>query len=456
MIPLAGQPIVTADAMRAAEAASGAATAALMQRAGAELARAIARLAGTNEVLVLCGPGNNGGDGYVAATRLAADGHKVRVAANAPPVGAVAQAARAGWAGAVEPIDTAGAAPVVVDALFGTGLSRPLADGQVGALRRLLGAAHLRIAVDLPSGVATDDGAMLSAHPGVDVTLALGATKPAHMLYPAAALCGAVRVLDIGVAVAGDVMVSPRPALGAPAADAHKYTRGMVAIVAGAMPGAAALAAMAASHVAGYVLLLGSATDRLPHAIVRRRWAAGALDDQRIGAVVIGPGLGRREEASARLTAALASERPLVIDGDALHLLDVARPAERPTATILTPHEGEFAAAFGAGEGSKIDRARAAARRSGAIVVVKGADTVIAAPDGRVRVAEAAPSWLATAGSGDVLAGIVGALLATGHEAFDAASHGVWLHAEAARIAGTAFVADGLAAALPRAIAAAA
>ena len=455
MIPIDGQPILTAAAMRAAEEraiASGGSVAALMARAGAEVARAVRRLAGVHEVLVLCGPGNNGGDGYVAAARLAEAGVKVRVAASAEPHGAEALAARRGWTGAVEPLAEARPAPVLVDALFGTGLSRGLDDAAVAALHRLAGEAQLTIAVDLPSGVATDDGALLSQHPGADVTLALGAVKPAHVLQPAAALCGTVRLLDIGVTVESDAAVLAPCAFAPPKPDDHKYSRGMVAIVGGRMPGAAALAATAAARVAGYTLLLGSATDRLPHAVVRRRWSAEALADARIDAVVIGPGLGRDDEARAKLDAALASARALVIDGDALHLLDPVRLKDRAAPAILTPHAGEFAALFGTGEGSKIDRARAAAMTCGATIVFKGADTVVADPDGRTRTAVGSVPWLASAGTGDVLAGIVGALLAHGHAPFAAATEGVHLHTEAARRAGPAFIADDLPAALPQAL----
>ena len=452
MIELEGAPILTAAGMRAAEAATGDSEQTLMARAGAAIATAVHRLAAHHEVLVACGPGSNGGDGYVAAARLAALGRKVRVAASGEPRRPAAVAARAEWNGPVEPLHTARPAPVLVDALFGTGLSRPLTAQDAAALARLAEEAGLVIAVDLPSGIATDDGAVLS-EARADVTLALGAAKPSHLLLPAAARCGAVRVLDIGVAADGPVAGLARPVLHAPAADAHKYSRGMVAMVAGRMPGAAALASEAAARLAGYVLLLGSATDRLPHAVVRRRWSAAALEEARIGAVVVGPGLGRDEAARERLDAALASAHPLVIDGDALHLLDLARLRERAAPTILTPHGGEFAALFGTGEGSRIDRARRAAAESGAVVVFKGGDSVVAHPDGDARVAVARVSWLASAGTGDVLAGVIGALAAAGHDPFAAACHGVWLHAEAARRAGHAFVADALAAELPGAVA---
>lgn len=457
MIPLDGQPILTAAEMRAAEdaaIAAGATVESLMARAGQAIAEAIRRLAAGSEMLILCGPGNNGGDGYVAASVLRAACHAVRVAATGEPRTDAATDARAAWNGSVETIAEAKPAPVLVDALFGTGLSRGLEAAVVDHLHRLRGAACFAIAVDVPSGVATDDGALLSDIPTFSLTLALGAAKPAHLLHPAATRMGEVRILDIGVPIGSAATVLAKPRVTRPFPDAHKYSRGMVAIVAGKMPGAAALAASAAAHSgAGYVLLLGSATDRVPHAIVRRRYDAALMEDERIGALLIGPGLGRDATACERLYQALASKRPLVIDGDALHLLDPDASSRRSAPTILTPHAGEFDALFGAGAGSKIDRARAAAARSGAIIVFKGADTVIADPSGAVRVAHKASPWLSTAGTGDVLAGTIAARLATGASPLAAAVAGVWLHAEAARRAGSAFVADDLIQHLPKAIA---
>lgn len=453
MIRIDGLPIVTAEEMRAAEAraiADGTTVDGLMARAGEAVAEQVRRLAAGADVLVVCGPGNNGGDGYVVAAALKRGGHPVRVACFSEPHTAAAGAARTRWTGAIEPLSDAVPAPVLVDALFGVGLTRELDEGVAAALRRLIGGARLSIAVDVPSGVSSDDGACLADLPPVDLTLALGAPKPAHVLQPAAQRCGAVRVLDIGVAVDAATRVAASPRLDSPAPNAHKYTRGLVAVVAGAMPGAAALTATAAAQGGvGYVLLLGSATDRLPHAVVRRRFSAEVLSDERVGAVVIGPGLGREDKGRERLDAALACGRPLVVDGDALHLLD-GRAAEAPM--IITPHAGEFAAMFGDIRGSKIEQARAAARRSGAIVVFKGADTVIAAPDGGVVVHPDGTAWLATAGTGDVLAGLIGARLAAGAAPFEAALDGVWLHAEAARLAGPAFIADDLAAHLPATI----
>lgn len=448
-----GLPIVTAAEMRAAEdqsIATGATIDTLMTRAGEAVAEQVRRLAAGAEVLVLCGPGNNGGDGYVAAAALKRAGNPVRVAAFGEPRSAAAVAARTGWSGPVEPLSEATGAPVILDAIFGIGQRRALGDAIAAPLGRLIGESRMAIAIDLPSGLSSDEAICLATLPPIDLTLALGALKPAHVLHPAAQRCGAIRVLDIGVAVDASVRVASMPRLRVPATDAHKFSRGMVAVVAGKMAGAGALAATAAGRGgAGYVLLLGSATDRLPHAIVRRRFTAHALGDERIGAVVIGPGLGRDDAAKERLDAALSCRHPLVVDGDALHLLD-GRQSE--ATMVITPHAGEFSAMFGDIEGNKIAKARQAAHRSGAVVVFKGADTVIAAPDGRVAVHADSPSWLASAGTGDVLAGLIGARLAAGGDPFAAAEAGVWLHAEAARLAGPALIADDLAAHLPVAI----
>ncbi|OWK32361.1 NAD(P)H-hydrate dehydratase [Sphingomonas mucosissima] len=453
MTRIDGQPILTAAQMRAAEGeaiAAGATVEGLMARAGQAVAEQVRRLAAGAEVLIVCGPGNNGGDGYVAAAALRQKGHAVRVAALAEPNTAAAMAARNGWLGSVETMPETAAAPVMVDALFGIGLNRPLSEDVCHGVSRLIRAARLTIAVDVPSGVSTDDGADFGDLPPVSLTLALGAVKPAHVLQPSAARCGDVRLLGIGIQAESAVRVASVPKLQAPHAGAHKYSRGLVAVIAGRMPGAAALAASAAGHGgAGYVRLLGSATDRLPHAIVRQRFSADALADPRIGAVLVGPGLGRDEVANDRLEAALTCGRALVIDGDALHMLG-EEPARVPT--ILTPHAGEFAHLFGDLGGSKIERTQGAARRSNAVVVFKGADTVIAAPDGRAAVHFRAPSWLATAGTGDVLAGIIAAQLAVGADMFTAAVNGVWLHAESARLAGSSFIADDLVAHVPAAL----
>lgn len=466
---MTGRPILTAAEMRAAEdaaIAAGSSVAALMDRAGAAVAEAARRYGSGQPVLVLCGPGNNGGDGYVAARRLAAAGVAVRVAASAAPRTGAATAARAGWDGPVEAIGPGMApSPVLVDALFGTGLRRPLDAGLGRALRRLAAAAPFRLAVDLPSGLGSDDGACLGDVPPADLTLALGALKPAHRLLPGAALCGTVRVADIGIGVPdAPLREVARPWLPAPGVGDHKYSRGYVLVAGGAMAGAGLLAAGAALRGgAGYVALAAArAGTGGPHALVHRaapdaEALAALLDDVRIGAVVAGPGLGLDGDGRARLHAALDGDRPLLLDADALTLLGpggLPRLARRAVPALLTPHEGEFARLFGELPGSKLDRVRAAASRANAVVLLKGADSVAAAPDGRAVIAPLAPPWLASAGSGDVLAGIAAAQLARGLDPLHAAEAALWLHAEAARRAGPALIADDLLGALPGALAA--
>ncbi|WP_271298812.1 NAD(P)H-hydrate dehydratase [Sphingomonas sp. CV7422] len=453
MIACAGQPILTAAQTRAAEERAiraGRSVEALMQRAGEGIAAAALRFAAGQAILVACGPGNNGGDGYVAATLLAAKGQRVRVAASSPPRTAAAMAARARWAGPVEPLEPAAPAALLIDALFGTG-ARPLDPAQDATLARLAAAARLILAVDLPSGSDADTASApdwAEAHPAT-LTLALGALKPAHVLHPAAAACGAVRRIDLDLLADETVAVASAPQLPEPGPTSHKYTRGMVAIVTGAMAGAARLAGIAGLRSgAGYVALYGDAGQGGPAAIVHRDYDAEALAESRIGAVLIGPGLGRDAQARDRLTALLAGDRPLVIDGDALHLTDPERLRARRAPVVLTPHAGEFRALFGTPAGSLLDQARAAAAAAGAIVVLKGATTIVA-DAARCRVHPHGNPWLSTAGSGDVLAGTIAAQIAHPHaDPFAAADAGVWLHARAAAIAGRSFLADDLANAL--------
>jgi hydroxyethylthiazole kinase-like uncharacterized protein yjeF len=455
------RPILTAAEMRAAEEAVMSANTSvdtLMARAGLAIARAAHAFSGGAPALVLCGPGNNGGDGYVAARHLRGLGVKVRVACSAAPATDSARAAAADWGEAVETLADAASAPVLIDCLFGTGLMRPLASDVAAALIRLAGAARFTIAADLPSGVASDNGAILSPVPAFDCTVALGALKPAHLLQPAASRCGRLIVADLGLgAVASNLVAIAQPHLPAPGPADHKYTRGMVAVVAGAIGGAALLAASAAQRAgAGYVVLAGGSGVGGPCALVHRAVAddadlADLLADERIGAVVVGPGLGRSEDARARLNVALATGRPLVIDADAIVSLEGSpeRLAALSAPAILTPHEGEFARLFGTIVGSKVERVRAAAKRCGQTVLLKGADSVVAHPDGRAGVAPRAPAWLASAGTGDVLAGISGAMLARGLDPFDAACAALWLHGAAACAAGPALIADDLAGHLP-------
>ena len=456
-------PILTATQMRDAEQAvfaSGIPEYELMERAGAAAAEIIWRAGAKRDLLVLCGPGNNGGDGFVIARLLRGRGVPVRVAALGESRTESSQKARAAWNAPVEPLEQAAQATQIVDALFGTGLSRGLDAAVAERLCELTRQAGYSYAIDLPSGVDTDEGALLSPVPRFGICIALGALKPAHMLYPAAGQFQRLVYADIGIACSDRVHRLAPPHLAAPPAFAHKYSRGLVAVAGGGMAGAGRLAAQAAARSgAGMVRhLTVEAADPPLDAIVTLR--AGAADelkaqlgDERLGGVLIGPGLGRDDAAAERLEAALACGRPLVLDADALVLLGQGDPARIPAGAILTPHEGEFVRLFGDLPGSKIDRAIEAARRSGAVVIYKGPDTVVAAPDGRAAVASGAPSWLSTAGTGDVLAGLaVGRMSVTG-DPFRAACEAAWLQGEAARRAGAAFVADDLIAQLPPAIA---
>jgi hydroxyethylthiazole kinase-like uncharacterized protein yjeF len=456
------RPILTAAEMRAAEqraVAAGTPVETLMERAGTAAADAIWRFAGPVPTLILCGPGNNGGDGYVIARRLAERGVDVRVAAMGEPTTPAARAARAQWSGEVIPLDQAPPAPLLVDALFGTGLKRGLDEAAQQLLARLAGEARLKVAVDLPSGIASDDGVLLSPVPAFDLTITFGTLKPAHLLQPAARFMGRIVVADIGVEAAGNLTLVQRPRLRAPGPDDHKYTRGVVTVVAGEMPGASALAASAAARAgAGAVRLQAREHSyNVPSSVIQ---APGRpldrLDDQRIGSVLVGPGLPIDEAGRCLLDEVMGRPHALVIDAGAIQLL-AKSGRERLTGldemAILTPHEGEFVKLFGGGEGSKVERARAAAAGIGAVVVYKGPDTVIAHPDGRAAIHPAVSNWLATGGSGDILAGVIAAIRAAGVDVYEAAQAGVWLHGRAAQIAGPGFIADDLIAMLPKALA---
>ncbi|MCW3848761.1 NAD(P)H-hydrate dehydratase [Sphingomonas sp. LB-2] len=460
MIP-ANAPIVTADAMRAAEerAFRHESQHDVMERAGEAVAREAARFALGRPILVLAGPGNNGGDAYVAARLLKASGHDVSVAALGEPKTGAAEAMFRAWEGPTTSLYEARARPFVIDGLFGTGLARPIERGPRALMADLIKAAEFSLAIDLPSGLDTDSGEDLGAQ-RVTATIALAALKPAHVLAAGLEKCGHVLLADIGIRVDTSWRTVARPRLRAPGAHDHKYSRGMVAIVEGAMPGAARLAAGAAmAGGAGYVTLAGSGEGG-PDALVRRA-IDGAdalvdfLADERIDALVIGPGLGRERRAENMLKAALASAHPLVLDGDALSLL--GRGAGRwlngrAAPAWLTPHAGEFDRMFEI-EGSKIERTLAAAAETGATVIHKGGDTVIASPQGDVRVLAGATPWLSTAGTGDILAGLLAARVAGGQRGTEAAEAAVWLHAGAAHRAGPAFIADTLIDHIPGALA---
>lgn len=448
--------VLTVARMQAAEQAlvdAGTPVEELMQRAGEGAAEWVWRMAAGRSVTVLCGPGNNGGDGYVIAERLRLRGLEVRVVAPFAAKGGAAASARAAWQG--QSLDSGNGVhgDVLVDCLFGYGLTRGL-DGQLCELVHGLAMRHHRcIAVDVPSGIASDSGELLSKVPHYDLTLALGAWKQAHMLMPGRATMGEMRLVDIGIGrVEGAGMLAQRPHFGAPAADAHKYRRGLVAVIAGRMPGAAMLASEAAMRGgAGYVKLLSDHAhhDAPSGLVVDDTPLQVALADGRIAALLTGPGLGRGDIARDQLAFTLESAKPMVLDADALHLLDPDMLEGVDTSrTLITPHEGELAAlcdVFGVAVTGKLEKALALAERTGLTVLAKGPDSILCAAGEPAIFFPAATSWLSVAGSGDVLAGIAASRLATGASPKLAALEAVWLHGEAARLAGPAFTADDLA-----------
>lgn len=447
--------------MRAAEAATGLSEWELMQRAGQGCAAWIWRIAAGRAVTVLCGPGNNGGDGYVIAEILRARGLDVAVVAPQDPVTATARTARAFYRGDVAAELSKRHAPLLVDALFGFGLTRAV-EGVFAKLLEEARTSHgFSIAIDIPSGIESDTGRWLGEAWSSDLTLALGAWKRAHWLMPASASMGEKRLVDIGVGKASGERLTSRPRLTAPAADSHKYRRGLVAIVAGAMPGAPLLAAEAAMRAgAGYVKLLSAHThpDAPAELVVDRHPPARALDNDRIGAVLLGPGLGRDDAGRELLAAVLETARPAVIDADALHLLDWdALEGVAASRLLLTPHEGELAAlcqSFDVTAESKLAKAQGLRDATGANVLAKGPDTLLAPAGGGLIFFPAGSSWLSVAGTGDVLAGIAASRLAHHGNAARAAEEAVWLQHEAARIAGPAFTAGELARAVRLALAA--
>ena len=444
--------ILTVAQMRSAEQAlidAGTSVDALMQTAGRGAAEYVWRMAAHRVVTVLCGPGNNGGDGYVIAEAIRERGGAVCVIAATEPKTAAAGKARSLFQGDLRPREAVVHGDVLVDCLYGSGLTRGLAADDLALLRRLAAGHGRRIAVDVPSGVECDAGWDFGGDlPEYDLTIALGAWKFAHFLMPAAARTEALRLVGIGVApVSGAGQMLTAPHFTAPDANAHKYRRGLVGVVTGEMPGAAVLAGVAAQGAgAGYVKLIGEHICHVPIDMV-----AQAGFDPRASALLVGPGLGRGDAARGLLAAALAEGKPVVVDADGLMLLAprMAGP------TVVTPHDGELAAldhSFGLSpDASKVARAKALARAGGFVVVAKGPDTVIAAPDGRLVCAPRATSWLAAAGTGDVLAGCVASRLAAGSEAFVAACEAVWLHGAAAQLCGPVFTAGQLAKAIPAA-----
>jgi len=426
----------------------------LMEHAGRAVARSVMRHAAPCRVLVLCGPGNNGGDGYRAAAYLAAQGWPVSVAAPAPPSGEAAQAA-ADWRGPVVDFapQEAERADLVIDALFGAGLSRPI-DTQVESV---LNAARRLVAVDIPSGVDGATGAVRRYAPQAWLTVTFFRLKPGHLLEPGRGLCGVLECADIGIApdVLDEVPVQTwRNAPGlwsipAQSAASHKYSRGVVTVCGGAaMPGAARLAAAAArASGAGLVriaALSGGEMYRLgaPGLIVDDPPLPALMEDERRKVWVCGPGLTEAEVRTC-LRPLIDAGRRVLADAGAFSLA-AGDPSVLLGAAVITPHAGEFARVFGQPGDDRPAAARRAAAQTGAVVVLKGSDTIIAAPDGRVAINDHATPALATAGSGDTLTGVIAALLAADMPAWEAACAGVWMHGDAGIRAGAWILAEDL------------
>jgi hydroxyethylthiazole kinase-like uncharacterized protein yjeF len=434
--------------------------------------------------MVLCGPGNNGGDGFVAARRLQEAGWPVRLALLGSRDKLVGDAARAAatWKGPVEVLSAGlvDGGPLVVDALFGAGLSRPI-DGVAGQVIDRINADGLAVvAVDVPSGLHGDSGRVLGRAPTAECTVTFFRAKPGHYSLEGLRRCGALRVADIGIPPAALASIAPRQWLNAPKLwqgllrrgdpGDHKYARGHLTILGGALAtGAARLAALAGRRTgAGLVTIAaprsamavyqGAEPGNLVVEADDGAAFAALLEDRRRNAMLAGPGAGVGERTRQAVLAALATRRAVVLDADAITAF-----ADDPTSlfdavrgpTLLTPHEGEFHRLFPdlAGEAGKLERVRKAAVRSGATVLLKGPDTVIAAPDRRAVINAHAPARLATAGAGDVLAGMAGALMAQGLSALAAAAAAAWLHGESAyRFARPGMIAEDLVGLLPEAL----
>jgi len=441
-----------------------------MQRAGAAVAQAIIDRWSPRRCLVLCGPGNNGGDGFVVAARLAQEGWPVMLALEGERAKLRGDAAEAAalWTGPIARLapTLVREADLVIDALFGAGLSKQLGGVAAETLRAAeLGPAPL-VAVDLPSGLQGDTGRPLGYAPHADLTVTFHRKKPAHVIEPGRELCGEVVVADIGLTTKPSPLTQNGPELWAhafpwPANSTHKHARGRLIVVSGEMwsTGAARLAARAGLRIgAGMVTLMSPPDALLVNAAhleavmlapfdtdVELEAAADAAD-----AAIIGPAAGVTEATVSNLFALARTGAAIVIDADALTAFR-DDPAELFSVLdrddVLTPHQGEFERVFPGllkASPERITAVRQAAARAHAVVLLKGPDTVIAAPDGRCAVNVNGTPWLATAGSGDALAGFIGGLIAQGMDSFEAACAGVWIHAEAGRLHGPGLISEDL------------
>jgi len=448
--------LLTPEEMGRADAAAmagGVSGLTLMEAAGRAVARAALRRWRPCRTLILCGPGNNGGDGYVAARLLHQAGWPVAVARlGQPRPGGDAAAMRARWHGPVVPFhagETA-RADLVIDAVFGAGLTRDIASEVAEVLRP---ARHI-LAVDVPSGLDGATGQARGDVAAADATVTFFRLKPGHLLYPGRRLCGALVLADIGLPERVLGGIGPRARLNTPRdwrdrlrlpqAEDHKYLRGAVAIQAGpGMTGAARLAARAALRAgAGHLTVV--APDAATAAVLRGAepgLIVAAAPPAQARTLVVGPGLAPDATTRALVRQALGGGGAVLLDAGALTAF-AGEPEALRGATWLTPHEGEFTRLFGAPGDDRLAAGRAAAARTGAVVVLKGPATVIAAPDGRAAINAHAPPWLATAGTGDVLAGIIAGLGPA--DPFASACAAVWLHGEAAHAAGEGMVAEDL------------
>ncbi|MDL2398667.1 NAD(P)H-hydrate dehydratase [Rhizobium mayense] len=484
MMPPLADLLLSPDDMAAVDRAAAASTIdsyGLMEKAGqAVAASALRHFPEALRYVVLCGPGNNGGDGYVAARALQQSGAEVELFHLGDPKKLKGDAARAFADCPVVGETMVRYLPrrgdIVIDAIFGAGLSRSVPDEVATIVAEIAGARLPVIAVDLPSGLDGRSGQILGAAFRAVRTVTFMTRKPGHLLMPGRDLCGVLEVFDIGIparivrAQANGMIAENTPAqwqadLPAADTDTHKYKRGHLVVFSGGATatGAARMSAMAGLKAGAGLVTIASSEQALAvnaglltaimlHAVDDETALRAWLADQRLSTFVLGPGFGAGEKARKFVLA--LSERHLVLDADGITsfrddpqgLFDAF--ADGPTRLVLTPHEGEFARLFPdiAADNtlSKVEKARAAAARAHAAIIYKGADSVIAAPDGRALINANAPSWLATAGSGDVLAGIVGALLAQGTPAFEAAAAGVWLHGLAGQRAGKGLTAEDL------------
>jgi hydroxyethylthiazole kinase-like uncharacterized protein yjeF len=461
---------------------------ALMLRAGQAVAEAAMDLVEQGPILVVAGRGNNGGDGFVAATELVARGRSVSVillCERETLQGDAALAAR-GWKGPVLPCNAMaiGTPALIIDALFGAGLNRPIKGDPLDIIEAIDASGVPVLCVDLPSGINGTTGAVMGVAVRATETVTFFRRKPGHLLLPGRVHCGRVRLVDIGIEAAVLEEIRPltfenvpelwRESFPVPRIEGHKYARGHAVVVSGdiSATGAARLAARGALRAGAGLVTLASPRDALAinasaltavmiRAIDTTAEFADLLADKRLNACVIGPGAGVGERTRDLVLSALSAQGGLVMDADALtsfadapdQLFRGIKSSGNPQ-VILTPHRGEFQRLFREMTNhnplrSKLEEARLAADRSGAVVLLKGPDTVVASPDGRVAIAANAPPWLATAGAGDVLAGMIGGFLAQGAPAFEAACMGVWTHGEAGSEAGPGLIAEDLPEVLP-------